>query len=222
METTSDFVTLAGKTQNEVDSKVTTAVNRFFGIGTGESTTPVKDTGYRCYYELPQDSSMAFIWAADSNDIRSEGMSYGRMIAVQMDMRTQFDKLWTFAKTYLQYPANTSTTAWRYYFKWQGTVNTASASNWTVNHGATTSGAVNYKQEADNIAAAMLNNVATSDARHPIIHTTENKIVFVPYGDSYGFSDHFTRTMRPSPELPRPVALATDMISSSTTRGAWS
>ena len=34
---------------------------------------------------------MAFIWAADSDDVRSEGMSYGMMIAVQMDLQTQFE-----------------------------------------------------------------------------------------------------------------------------------
>ncbi len=150
---------------------------------------------------------MAFIWAADSNDIRSEGMSDGMMIAVQMDLQSQFDKLWKFAKTYMQYPANTGTTAWKYYFRWKGTV-----SGSTVTFGSTTvpapdgdeyfaaalyladqrwgsAGAVNYKQEADNISSAMLHNAATGDGRYPIIHTTENMVVFVPYGTSYGFTD---------------------------------
>jgi oligosaccharide reducing-end xylanase len=206
------FSTLLGKSQADVDAKVTTAVNRFFGIGTGEPTTPTAATGYRCFYELPQDPSMGFIWAADSSDIRSEGMSYGMMIAVQMDMKEQFDKLWKFAKTYMQYPANTSTTAWKYYFRWQGTVDTSSSTSWPVSFGATTvpapdgdeyfaaalyladkrwqsNAGTDYKQEADNIATAMLNNKATSDARHPLINTTSNMVVFVPYGNSYGFSD---------------------------------
>ena len=100
------FTTLLGKTQADVDTKLTTAVNRFFGIGTGEPTTPTAATGYRCYYELPQDASMAFIWAADSDDVRSEGMSYGMMIAVQMNMQAQFDRLWKFAKTYMQFPGD--------------------------------------------------------------------------------------------------------------------
>ena len=129
------------------------------------------------------------------------------MIAVQMDLHEQFDKLWKFAKTYMQYPANSPTSAWRHYFRWQGTV-----SGSTVNFGATTvpapdgdeyfaaalyladkrwgsAGAVNYKQEADNIAAAMLHNTATADSRYPIIHTTQKMVVFVPYGGSNGFSD---------------------------------
>ena len=205
------FSELLGRSQAEVDAKLTTAVNRFFGIGTGEPATPTRDSGYRCYYELPQDNSMAFIWAADSNDIRSEGMSYGMTVAVQMGMQTQFDRLWKFAQTYMQYPASTGTTAWRYYFKWQGRVDTANAASWTVTYGATTvpapdgdeyfaaalylanrrwgsAGAVNYLQEANNIAAAMLNN-APSGGRNPIIHRTQNMVVFVPNGASNEFSD---------------------------------
>ncbi|HEX2871031.1 MAG TPA: glycosyl hydrolase family 8, partial [Polyangiaceae bacterium] len=151
--------------------------------------------------------SMAFIWAADSNDIRSEGMSYGMMIAVQVGLQAEFDKLWKFAKTHMQYPADTAVASWKHYFRWQGTV-----SGSTVTFGATTvpapdgdeyfaaalyladqrwksAGAVNYKQEADNIASAMLHNAAGADSRYPIIHATQNMVVFVPYGGSNGFTD---------------------------------
>ncbi len=207
------FVSLVGKTQADVNTKLTTAVNRFFGIGTGESTTPTAATGYRCYYELPQDASMAFIWAADSDDVRSEGMSYGMMIAVQMNMQPQFDRLWKFAKTYMQFPGTSSTTAWRYYFKWQGTVNRSNATNWTATFSDATgpapdgdeyfaaalylankrwgsAGATNYKLEADNIAAAMLHNATTSsDGRGPIIHASQNMPVFYPQGNSGTFTD---------------------------------
>jgi oligosaccharide reducing-end xylanase len=200
-----------GKTQAEVDDKLSLAVQRFFGIGTNESATPTVASGYRCYYELPQDSSMAFIWAADSNDVRSEGMSYGMMIAVQMNLKSHFDKLWKFSKTYMQYPSDTATTAWKHYFRWQGTVNT-STSPWGVTFGATTvpapdgdeyfaaalyladrrwgsAGSVDYKREADAIASAMLHNAATADSRHPIIRSSENMVVFVPYGTANDFTD---------------------------------
>lgn len=200
-----------GKTQAEVDDKLSLAVHRFFGIGTNESATPTVASGYRCYYELPQDPSLAFIWAADSNDVRSEGMSYGMMIAVQMNLKSHFDKLWKFAKTYMQYPNDTATTAWKHYFRWQGTVNT-STSPWAVTFGATTvpapdgdeyfaaalyladrrwgsAGSVDYKREADAIASAMLHNAATADSRHPIIRASENMVVFVPYGTANEFTD---------------------------------
>jgi oligosaccharide reducing-end xylanase len=195
----------------EVDAKVRLAANRIFGIGTNESATPVANTGFRLYYELPQNPSQAFIWAADSNDIRSEGMSYGMMIAVQLDMQTQFDRLWNFARTYMQFPGNSNLTAWRYYFRWQGSVNTQNANNWQVNYGAQTGpapdgdeyfaaalfladrrwgsgGAVNYRQEASNIASAMLNNAA-GGGRTPIIDRNSNMVVFFPSGNSATFSD---------------------------------
>ena len=206
------FVTIGGKSQADVDTKLTTAVNRFFGIGTSEPATPTADSGYRCYYELPQDPSMAFIWAADSDDVRSEGMSYGMMIAVQMNLQAQFDKLWKFAKTYMQIPTTSSTTAWRYYFRWQGTVSRGSATSWTVTFPGTTgpapdgdeyfaaalylahrrwgsTGAVSYQQEADNVSAAMLHNTSTSDGRGPIIHASQNMVVFYPQGASGMFTD---------------------------------
>ena len=156
---------------------------------------------------------MGFIWAADSDDVRSEGMSYGMMIAVQMNLQAQFDKLWKFAKTYMQIPGNTTTqTAWKYYFRWQGTVSRGNATSWTVNFPAMTgpapdgdeyfaaalylahrrwgsTGAVNYKVEADNISAAMIHNTSTTDGRGPIIHASQNMVVFYPQGASGNFTD---------------------------------
>jgi oligosaccharide reducing-end xylanase len=205
------FTELLGKTQDEVDAKVKTAVERFFGIGTGEPNTMTADTGYRCYYELPQDPTQAFIWAPDSNDVRSEGLSYGMMIAVQADLHAEFDKLWKFSKTYAQYPATGGYPAWKYYFQWQGTVDGSNASNWTVNYPQSvpapdgdqyfaaalyladrrwgSSGGVNYKQEADAIASALLHNTASGDGRTPIFDAGRGMVVFVPHSPSNGFTD---------------------------------
>jgi oligosaccharide reducing-end xylanase len=205
------FTELLGIPVAEVDAKVRLAANRIFGIGTNESATPVVNTGFRVYYELPQNPSQAFIWAADSNDIRSEGMSYGMMIAVQLDMQQQFDRLWNFARAYMQFPGNSNLAEWRYYFRWQGSVNTANANNWQVNYGAQTGpapdgdeyfaaalfladrrwgsgGAINYRQEASNIASAMLNN-PSGNGRTPIIDRNSNMVVFFPSGNSATFSD---------------------------------
>jgi endo-1,4-beta-D-glucanase Y len=205
------FTELLGIPVGDVDAKVRLAADRIFGIGTNESATPVVNAGFRVYYELPQDSSQAFIWAADSNDIRSEGMSYGMMIAVQLDMQQQFDRLWNFARTYMQFPGNSNLAEWRYYFRWQGSVNTANANNWQVNYAAQTGpapdgdeyfaaalfladrrwgsgGAINYRQEASNIASAMLNNPA-GNGRTPLIDRDSNMVVFYPSGGAATYSD---------------------------------
>jgi endo-1,4-beta-D-glucanase Y len=205
------FTELLGIPDAQVTEKITLAANRIFGIGTGESAVPVVDAGYRVYYELPQNPEQAFIWAADSNDIRSEGMSYGMMIAVQLDMRQQFDRLWNFATAYMQFPANSELTAWRHYFRWQGSVNTADPTNWQVVYNPQTGpapdgdeyfaaalfladrrwgsdGAINYREEASAISAAMLNN-QPSEGRTAIIDPTSNMVVFFPQGNSAVFSD---------------------------------
>src|SRR5215831_9739957 len=192
------FSTLLGKSDADVEDKVGTAVNRFFAIGTDEPDTLDAMNGYRCYYELPQDTSLAFIWAPDSNDIRSEGMSYGMMLAVQRNLHEQFDRLWKFAKTYMQFPKDTTLSAWAGYFRWQGRVDLTDPTNWSINYGATTSpapdgdqyfaaalylaaqrwgssGDVDYRSEADNITAAMLHNQARQQqsamdsVRYPIV-----------------------------------------------------
>ena len=206
------FVDVLGRTPAEVDQKVRSAVNRFFGLEGADPATPTLNGGARSFYTLPQDNGMAFVYAADSSDIRSEGMSYGMFIAVQMDMQQQFDQLWRFAKTFMQYPTTDALTSWHNYFRWRGTVNTANPANWGVTFGATeppasdgeeyfaaalylanrrwgSGGAINYKAEADIVSDAMLNNPIGADGRYPLIHPEANQVTFVPYGTSAEHSD---------------------------------
>lgn len=53
----------------------------------------------RVYF--PTGTDEAFILDIGSNDIRSEGMSYGMMIAVQMDKQEEFDRLWRWAYNHM-------------------------------------------------------------------------------------------------------------------------
>ncbi len=53
----------------------------------------------RVYYPVGDD--MAYIMDTGNNDARTEGMSYGMMICVQLDMREEFDRLWKWVKTYM-------------------------------------------------------------------------------------------------------------------------
>ncbi len=57
------------------------------------------DDTERVYYPVGDD--MAYMLDTGNNDVRSEGMSYGMMIAVQLDKQEEFDRLWTWAKTYM-------------------------------------------------------------------------------------------------------------------------
>lgn len=72
----------------------------------------------RLYFEVGANANgpLAYITDWANNDARTEGMSYGMMIAVQLDHKREFDALWNWSKTYMQItdPANPS----HGYFAW--------------------------------------------------------------------------------------------------------
>lgn len=49
----------------------------------------------------PVDEDMAYIEDTGNHDARTEGMSYGMMMCVQMDRKEEFDRLWKWARTYM-------------------------------------------------------------------------------------------------------------------------
>jgi oligosaccharide reducing-end xylanase len=57
----------------------------------------------RVYFETGanQNGTLAYITDWANNDARTEGMSYGMMIAVQLDKKREFDALWNWANTYM-------------------------------------------------------------------------------------------------------------------------
>ena len=54
------------------------------------------------YYDAPDGN--AFIYSPDSDDVRTEGMSYGMMICVQTGHQKEFDKLWKWVKAHMAMP----------------------------------------------------------------------------------------------------------------------
>ncbi len=48
---------------------------------------------------------LAYILDVNSGDVRSEGMSYGMMIAIQMGRKPEFDALWNWAETFMHHDA---------------------------------------------------------------------------------------------------------------------
>ncbi len=59
---------------------------------------------------------LAFIHDIKSRDVRSEGMSYGMMIAVQLNRKAEFDALWNWAKTYMYHATSNHPSCG--YFSW--------------------------------------------------------------------------------------------------------
>src|SRR5262245_35928610 len=79
-----------GKSEAEIQSKLDAAWQQLFY---GDDNTQ------RVYYPVGED--MAYVMDIGNGDVRSEGMSYGMMIAVQLDKQAEFDRIWKWAKTYM-------------------------------------------------------------------------------------------------------------------------
>lgn len=77
-----------GKSQEEIQRHLNEAVNGFFE---GDS---------RVFY--PVEPDMAYVEDTGNLDVRTEGMSYGMMICVQTDRQDDFNRLWKWAKTFMQ------------------------------------------------------------------------------------------------------------------------
>ena len=80
-----------GRSQAEVDERLAQAWEHFFAGGADQ----------RIYYEAPPDQG--YILDVHFNDVRTEGLSYGMMIALQYDRRDVFDRLWRYACTHMRF-----------------------------------------------------------------------------------------------------------------------
>jgi len=70
------------------------------------------DPAERIYFEMGED--MGYMYDTGNYDARSEGMSYGMMMAVQLDRKDIFDRLWLFSKTFMHH----KTGKYEGYFAW--------------------------------------------------------------------------------------------------------
>jgi oligosaccharide reducing-end xylanase len=84
------FKEMLGKSDVDIAAKTEAIFQQLFY---GDNDTQ------RVYYEAGADA--AYIKDIGDDDVRSEGMSYGMMIAVQLDKKKEFDKLWTWSKKYM-------------------------------------------------------------------------------------------------------------------------
>ena len=78
-----------GYGEKEIDERVAAAWQAMF-YGSAES---------RIY--APVGTDMGYVIDTGNNDARTEGMSYGMMMAVQMDDKDLFDRIWRWAFTYM-------------------------------------------------------------------------------------------------------------------------
>jgi oligosaccharide reducing-end xylanase len=83
-----------GHSPQEVTAKIDSTFQQLFH---GDSNTQA----VFCPAGTNADGALAYIHDLGSGDVRSEGMSYGMMIAVQLDKKAEFDAIWNWSKTFM-------------------------------------------------------------------------------------------------------------------------
>lgn len=175
----------AGYSQDEIDKKIEKAYSDLF------------EGPNRIYFEV--GDSMGYVSDIKNHDVRSEGVSYGMMVAVQLDKKEVFDRIWRWSKYYLQHQEGPR----RGYFAWsfdpekmernsQGSASDGElffvtsllfASNlWGNDTG------IDYYAEARNILDSMWEKDGTGNI-YNVINTEHKQITFVPEGDGYNWTD---------------------------------
>lgn len=84
----------SGRSQEEIRKKIDSAFEQLFH---GDTATQA------VFYWSGQNANGRLAYLSDINnrDVRSEGMSYGMMIAVQLDRKAEFDALWNWSRAYM-------------------------------------------------------------------------------------------------------------------------
>ena len=171
-----------GHSPQEVTKKIDTAFEKlFYGDPNTEAVYLPAGTN--------ANGPLAYIWDINHNDVRSEGMSYGMMITVQLNKKAEFDALWNWAKTYM-YHDEPNHPAYGY-FSWSakrdGTPNDempaadgeeyfATALYFAAGRWGNGSGIYNYKAEADRLL---------TDIRHRKLITGPTVTVEITAGDLF-------------------------------------
>ena len=141
----------------------------------------------KVYFEV--GDSMAYISDVKNHDVRTEGMSYGLMIAVQFDRQDIFDRLWRWGTKYMQHQDGPL----KGYFAWScatdGTRNSQGPASdgelyyvtaliFASNRWGNDTG-INYLAEAQNILNCSMEKDGTNRVM-PFINVEHKLITFVP------------------------------------------
>jgi len=188
------FVSLLGLNPKAVNEKINDAFNQLYY---GDDKTQ------RLYF--PVGADMAYFKDVYNNDVRSEGMSFAMMIALQLNRQKEFNRLWKWTKTYMHHKKGPR----KDYFAWQcrtdgGIIDSSSASDgeeWFAtclfmasNRWGDDDGIYNYRVEAQKILDAMLSKITKSDNENEItnmFNMKEKMVVFVPNGLADNFTDPY-------------------------------
>ena len=169
-----------GYAQSDVDAKVREVFNDVF-------RGPNK-----VYFEV--GDSLGYVSDVKNHDARTEGMSYGMMIAVQFDEKDIFDRLWRWSKKYMQHQDGSRKGYFAWSCKTDGTRNAQGAASdgelyfitaliFASNRWGNDTG-IDYKAEAQHI----LDCIQPRDNMY-LIDPETKLITFTPDGFGRRFTD---------------------------------
>ncbi|MDR2840561.1 MAG: T9SS type A sorting domain-containing protein [Paludibacter sp.] len=179
----------AGIDAAAVQNRLQTLWNQFF-YGTANQ---------KVYYEVGSDE--AYVLDVANNDVRSEGMSYGMMICVQMNKQTEFNRLWKWVKNKMQYTSG----QFEGYFCWQLDSNGNKIGGSPASDGeeyfimalffashrwGDASGIFNYSQQANEILYhSMRRNDSGINGVTNLFNSANQQVVFVPHYGAATYTD---------------------------------
>ena len=165
-----DLFAEQGHPASETRAKLEKAFQQLFH-GDGQEERVYFETGAN------ENGTLAYITDWANNDARTEGMSYGMMIAVQMDKKREFDALWNWSKTYMLItdPKNPSVGYFAWSMNTDGTPRSTGAAPdgeeyyvmalyFAAHRWGNGNGIYNYQAEADKILRGM--------RHHPVLTGT--------------------------------------------------
>ena len=174
-----------GKSDAEIEKKIKDAVDTFF-YGSEEE---------RIFHPVGDD--MGYLEDTGNHDARTEGMSYGMMMCVQLDMKEEFDRIWKWSKTYMWMNEGEN----EGYFAWSCNVDGSRNSNGPAPDGeefyamalffashrwGDGEGIFNYSAEAKEILRACVHKGENGRAGAPMWNRDNHLVLFVP---GHPFSD---------------------------------
>ena len=83
-----------GHSRKEIQAKIDAAYQQLFH-GDPQTQSVVFPAGSNA------NGPLMYLTDWNNHDVRTEGMSYGMMISVQLGKKAEFDALWNWAKTYM-------------------------------------------------------------------------------------------------------------------------
>ncbi|WP_119843724.1 glycosyl hydrolase family 8 [Reichenbachiella sp. MSK19-1] len=175
----------AGYSQAEIDAKLEKAYyDTFEGLN-------------RVYFEV--EDSLAYVSDLKNKDARTEGLSYGLMVAVQLDKKEVFDKLWRWTTKYMQHQGGVRDA----YFAWSvdpltgkhnaegsasdGELYFVTALLFASNQWGNETG-IDYYGEARRILDAMWSKDGAEGVKN-VLNVEHKQINFVPHEGGYDWTD---------------------------------